>query len=926
MKSKSFVLVIFLITIMGALHAQEAPVKDFRLPNDELVTLFIGGNTQGPYIQCINYENDQFAFESLCENAAQAIDISKGENFKTCGTHGNFDANDETTEMILATIREGKIALQHAVVDQSGTASVTGLQTETSWNTQAAITSGYFTPEAKVDHRKEVAIGSWGSGNNTYVKLHGFRFTNAGNESYKRIYNKKLGSKSIVDVSSVDVVACDYDGDGFDEVCLAYGHFSWALVWISAIKILAFDWTPKDQDPIPFPLGEPDYHAIKEWKINKQDRPLVKISAGDVDNDGKEELVIFKELRSSGRDRGFNISVFKYDTDGEEWTQMEFDNMEGTLLAYNTLFNQVEVRDWDYDTIQLDVCDLDYNGCCDIAASLTYKTPTSENLHYWIYTFELDAVEGVVVKERANYTKSNTGLHHAMVTVNMDNDQYNEIYYITDSPKLFSVTFDTLTKAFKEISLESTTANNFQSSIHGFEWPFIIPVDIDKDSYWCRYKPEKFNVQNATPFIGKPVAIITPPPFQEGLNDNTFISVKFKTAHDTLASVQSQAGYGYDSEIELSSKWAGTKAVFRQIFEDTVRNYKEYYEGNMDNDSYKCHNLSADVIFHTSGYDIYPYRVETLSGDPVKSDEGTDIYLYIMKPKDSGTHLEVKTWNNYLTEYEASYGSDARQNLVDFMAPFMQYSPGNVPSYCQNANPYFLYTNLGRVFPTMEQEINTSHEHYEKEWGKSERADELCERSRRWETRVNIDAKKSWGPVSARAHLRFFNFTTTQEMIGEANEDGVIMLLHFNGVGVPNTADDEKYYRVTTFAFWGPKESGLDGAIIVTHNVSEMGSYYGTTNVEKERVPKLAEFNLSQNFPNPFNPTTMIEFTVKEQSRVRLVVYNLRGRKIAVLVDESMSAGQYAVEFDAADLPSGLYFYKIQMGEYCDIKKMVLNK
>ncbi|MBD3386366.1 T9SS type A sorting domain-containing protein [candidate division KSB1 bacterium] len=85
-------------------------------------------------------------------------------------------------------------------------------------------------------------------------------------------------------------------------------------------------------------------------------------------------------------------------------------------------------------------------------------------------------------------------------------------------------------------------------------------------------------------------------------------------------------------------------------------------------------------------------------------------------------------------------------------------------------------------------------------------------------------------------------------------------------------------------------------------------------------------FNLCQNFPNPFNPFTTIEFTVKEQCQVSLDVYNVRGRKIATLVDESMSAGQYAVEFDAMNLPSGLYFCKIQMGEYSDIKKMVLNK
>ena len=86
------------------------------------------------------------------------------------------------------------------------------------------------------------------------------------------------------------------------------------------------------------------------------------------------------------------------------------------------------------------------------------------------------------------------------------------------------------------------------------------------------------------------------------------------------------------------------------------------------------------------------------------------------------------------------------------------------------------------------------------------------------------------------------------------------------------------------------------------------------------------EYALAQNYPNPFNPETRIEFSLPEQGLTRLVIYNLAGQMVSVLVDEEMNAGNHHVNFNAANLPSGVYFYTIVTQNYRDTKKMVLLK
>lgn len=79
-------------------------------------------------------------------------------------------------------------------------------------------------------------------------------------------------------------------------------------------------------------------------------------------------------------------------------------------------------------------------------------------------------------------------------------------------------------------------------------------------------------------------------------------------------------------------------------------------------------------------------------------------------------------------------------------------------------------------------------------------------------------------------------------------------------------------------------------------------------------------------YPNPFNPTTIINYTLPKDERVVIKVYDILGREVKELVNEQKTSGTYSVEFDGSKLSSGVYFYSITAGRFSETKKMVLTK
>jgi hypothetical protein len=120
-------------------------------------------------------------------------------------------------------------------------------------------------------------------------------------------------------------------------------------------------------------------------------------------------------------------------------------------------------------------------------------------------------------------------------------------------------------------------------------------------------------------------------------------------------------------------------------------------------------------------------------------------------------------------------------------------------------------------------------------------------------------------------------------------------------------------------------EVNLRGAVID-------GTLYGDTtdvitavkNYDNNNL--LSTFKLEQNYPNPFNPTTKISYQIPKDGFVNLSVYNMLGQKVGALVNEQQTAGLYSVVFNAGNLQSGVYAYKLQVGKFSSTNKMLLTK
>lgn len=117
--------------------------------------------------------------------------------------------------------------------------------------------------------------------------------------------------------------------------------------------------------------------------------------------------------------------------------------------------------------------------------------------------------------------------------------------------------------------------------------------------------------------------------------------------------------------------------------------------------------------------------------------------------------------------------------------------------------------------------------------------------------------------------------------------------------------------------------NGPNGTPVHQRTVSINMGFVGIT-LNNNELPK--DFSLMQNYPNPFNPKTNINFSIPHAADVRLAVFDLTGKEIAVLVNEKMNAGSYNADWDAANMPSGVYFYRITSGSFSSVKKMILVK
>jgi hypothetical protein len=117
----------------------------------------------------------------------------------------------------------------------------------------------------------------------------------------------------------------------------------------------------------------------------------------------------------------------------------------------------------------------------------------------------------------------------------------------------------------------------------------------------------------------------------------------------------------------------------------------------------------------------------------------------------------------------------------------------------------------------------------------------------------------------------------------------------------------------------------------ISFSSDRIGNFYiltgdSPTSINDETSSLISDYTLEQNHPNPFNPTTTINYSIPKEELVKLKLYNALGEEVSILVNEMKQAGKYKYKLDATSLTSGIYFYRLKAGSYVETKKMILLK
>lgn len=186
----------------------------------------------------------------------------------------------------------------------------------------------------------------------------------------------------------------------------------------------------------------------------------------------------------------------------------------------------------------------------------------------------------------------------------------------------------------------------------------------------------------------------------------------------------------------------------------------------------------------------------------------------------------------------------------------------------------------------------------------------------------------SWAPVSTGAQY----ITLQNQFVWSYPNSLLIEICFNNSVGTTNST----VYCTNTSAntvYHNASNISGDGCVDITSGIASntrpnlLIMWYPVSTAVKNtstEIPK--DFVLYQNYPNPFNPVTRISYDIPKSGYVIIKIFDLLGREISTLVNSNQGAGNYIIEFNASDLPAGLYFYKLECNGFSDTKKMILVK
>jgi hypothetical protein len=177
-------------------------------------------------------------------------------------------------------------------------------------------------------------------------------------------------------------------------------------------------------------------------------------------------------------------------------------------------------------------------------------------------------------------------------------------------------------------------------------------------------------------------------------------------------------------------------------------------------------------------------------------------------------------------------------------------------------------------------------------------------------------------PATGTYRLNIFYQNPGGPQTGQIRVDGTTVLSNLALASKPDSTGTNVLSDVFSLTA-GSHSVALVGSQVNVDYVQLIQEIVSSVSGRKE-VP--LGFALEQNYPNPFNPTTTINFSLGKPSQVKLVLYNVLGQKMLTIIDRRMNAGAYAIPFDASKLTSGIYFYRLEAGDFSSQRRMVLIK
>lgn len=448
------------------------------------------------------------------------------------------------------------------------------------------------------------------------------------------------------------------------------------------------------------------------------------------------------------------------------------------------------------------------------------------------------------------------------------------------------------------------------------------------------------NVQN-----GIPQVIFTnngdqPVPFDDadpnGINDNPLFT-NFAQGDFTLEylSPAKNAGIGLNTDYGLNT--------------DNNNHPRPYWDKDYDIGAYEVQNdanvkigISTNIpnknfIIRSLG----TYWERNLNGDFVISSNNNFVNSTVTATVNNND-LNLNSWKGW----NLGWLNNGSSNLIKPLAH------GIYKMYMETDSSNFIYLDyrdpINLYSPNIFIQFNTGLTKFQyrngNEWITLNQ-NEWVDIIRIWELNNNNNSNTSglssyWSHALAWSNERHETATFARLIWGPYTSGEIDYYVHRNYGGYQNILPDPEHNSPYSYLDNLPLsipggQSGTDVPYYISMNDqpgvgsqtnTEIINVFGDKIDKKSGLTETLEYKLSQNFPNPFNPTTNILFSLRNPEIVTIKVYDILGREIKTLLHKLVNVGEHSVQFNASDLSSGIYFYRIIAGEYSEFKKMQLLK